>query len=486
MAAIGVGIGIGFGASAQGFDWYVDSVNGSDSNDGKTIAAPLKSIATLLAKTITSGQRIGLARGSSWREQLTVPADGITVAAYGTGAKPLLDCSDIIAAGSWSKTAGYTYVYQVSVVIEQYPDQFMSLWEDDVRYTIAADLAACDSTAGTYYCADMSTSPATVYVHPADNSNPGTNGKKYEYPRRSQGVQCLFARCTISGLHTRRNLSNNGSLEVRKNCYVSDCLVSEGTKHNMLVNGGTVVSGVEVADAYYNGLSKVALVWNQDYGNDEDVTLINCYLHNTFDPAGDVGLYGHVNLGGHFGTVTIRGCRVENRYPLGGLDPATNVVVEGSTFVGQSNFAGEATLSDSTFTGLFRVISASHSTAKVTIRRCHVVSTGSNPLAYDCAIYADSDGIVFDVQDSTIIGAPGTTADDTINMFSAAGTVTLTSRNNVFKNYAHFYLIDGSTYTVDSDYNDFQAPIIGWFRLTWAWTTIAQWQALGHDVHSTY
>ena len=66
------------------FDWYADSVNGDDNATGKSSAQALKTIAALLSKPITAGQRIGLRRGSTWREELIIPANNIEVYAYGS------------------------------------------------------------------------------------------------------------------------------------------------------------------------------------------------------------------------------------------------------------------------------------------------------------------------------------------------------------------------------------------------------------------
>src|SRR5215469_11375809 len=87
-------------------NWYVDSAHGKDTNSGKDINHPFKTIARLLASKITSGQTIALKAGSHWRETLTVPAANVTVAAYGNGQKPLLDGSDVVASALWSKIPG--------------------------------------------------------------------------------------------------------------------------------------------------------------------------------------------------------------------------------------------------------------------------------------------------------------------------------------------------------------------------------------------
>ncbi|HVX66117.1 MAG TPA: hypothetical protein VHA11_05935, partial [Bryobacteraceae bacterium] len=86
--------------------WYVDSVLGDDANSGTGPQSALRTIAALEAR-IAEGDRVGLARGSAWREQFTLPAGRVEVVAYGTGAKPLLDCSDPVGAEAWSQAPGY-------------------------------------------------------------------------------------------------------------------------------------------------------------------------------------------------------------------------------------------------------------------------------------------------------------------------------------------------------------------------------------------
>ena len=88
-------------------DYYVDAVNGDDDNDG-TIEHPWKTIDRINRWTFEPGSNIYFKRGCTWREQLTVPSSGsaglpITFGAYGSGAAPIIDGSDLIAPGaSWT------------------------------------------------------------------------------------------------------------------------------------------------------------------------------------------------------------------------------------------------------------------------------------------------------------------------------------------------------------------------------------------------
>jgi hypothetical protein len=87
------------------FDLYVNSVSGSDSYGGKTTAGPLATLAAALA-VAKPGMRIGVARGSTFREAVTTIPNGATVSAYGSGNKPKLLGSTAVTSAAWANVAG--------------------------------------------------------------------------------------------------------------------------------------------------------------------------------------------------------------------------------------------------------------------------------------------------------------------------------------------------------------------------------------------
>jgi parallel beta-helix repeat protein len=96
------------GGDGESFTYYVDFANGSDANAG-TQARPWKSIAKVNSTTLMPGQSVGFKRGGTWRETLRPGQSGearspITFGAYGSGARPVITGSDLIAAG-WSQTS---------------------------------------------------------------------------------------------------------------------------------------------------------------------------------------------------------------------------------------------------------------------------------------------------------------------------------------------------------------------------------------------
>jgi len=89
--------------------YYVDQTLGSDSNAG-TRQLPFKTVAKVNTLSPTAGQRVAFKRAETWRETLTVPTSGtaglpITFAAYGSGAKPVIDGYPL-PAGIAAETGG--------------------------------------------------------------------------------------------------------------------------------------------------------------------------------------------------------------------------------------------------------------------------------------------------------------------------------------------------------------------------------------------
>lgn len=232
----------GFGG--RRFTYYVDSVSGSDANDGLTADTAFQTIGKLNTTLSSdySGQRIGLARGGYWREQLGSSANtsaNVVIGAYGAGQLPVLDAADVASSAGWAKTATYTNVYDRTWSHAASVNSALSVWEDGVRLRWVASAALCDATPGTYYCAKVAGATTTVYLHASDSSDPTASGKTYEIATRDYGI-CAGAGGTnwnISDVRTKRNAHDNGSLVVMApNSVVQRCIAEDGTKHNVYIS----------------------------------------------------------------------------------------------------------------------------------------------------------------------------------------------------------------------------------------------------------
>gem|GEM_PF-1249474 len=98
--------------------YYVDSVDGSDSNTGTSTGQAWKTIAKVNSSAFLLNDRILFKRGGVWREQLNIPSSGIvnfpiTFDAYGTGSSPVISGADVVTG--WSQYSGNIYVADVGV-----------------------------------------------------------------------------------------------------------------------------------------------------------------------------------------------------------------------------------------------------------------------------------------------------------------------------------------------------------------------------------
>lgn len=319
---------------------YVDSVNGDDANSGISPDRPLATLSAaeaLLADDVV----VMLARGSTWREQLTIAQDGVTVAAYGSGARPVLDCSTPQANGSFTKTVGRTNVYQVDVVTNYQAGHqgFIRVWEDDISLIIAADLAGCDATPGSYYVADHQQANITVYVHASDGSSIISNGKTYDVAVRQSGVFAYdAAKTSIVGLHCRRNYGLGGSVKAGPYTELVDCIFEDGNQHNCYVGAGSNVIGCTFVDAYWNSTATM-LVINENTPNGEDSLIKNCtFKFSDYNaPRNPNTGYAncHHNVSSNFGTITVQGCKFQDLACVrpGEFNHADTVVFENCTWI---------------------------------------------------------------------------------------------------------------------------------------------------------
>lgn len=248
-----------------GFDYFIDSVAGSDANDGRS---PATAKQTLGSVTLTTGIKIGLARGSKWREQIggyiTLP-DFVTIGAYGTGMMPAIDASDV--STGWTKTAGKTSVYQADLPVSA-TGQFLRMYENNVLLKWVADTTACDAAPGTYYCATTTgAATTTVFVNTSDSTNPASNGKVYEHTNRPFGIMSNTATgWTVTNIRTKRNLHTDGSLVLCVAGTARGCIAEDGGKHSIWVGD--------------NGLAEDCIAHKTDYTDRTGSTMFISYTVN--------------------------------------------------------------------------------------------------------------------------------------------------------------------------------------------------------------
>ena len=265
---------------SKGTDYYVDSVGGSDSNDGKTLATPFQTIAKLLSVPPGAYDRINLKKDSYWREEITVPADYMTIQSYGSGTnRPIQDCTDVIAAATWAPHSGTCYK-AVGIPLDgsgSHPT-WVSAWDNTTRMLRATSLANCIATVGTYWPSNDQANPTfDLYVNLSDGSDPRINGRVVSYTKRATGITGYTrSYVTVKGIETRRNLGSDGSLVGWRSWRIDDCMFRDGQKHNAYLGDGTYISNTTAQDAYFAGVSLAMFVNYEGTPVGLGVTYENC------------------------------------------------------------------------------------------------------------------------------------------------------------------------------------------------------------------
>jgi hypothetical protein len=230
--------------------FYVDSVNGNDANDGLSAATAKQTIAGLSALTIPAGKRVGMARGSYWREEY-YPTTAVDVIDYGTGALPILDGANVIDPGAFSASlhadAGGV-VYETTLTRDPAAyyvnsDTYM-IWEDGEWLVRKTSVAAVAATPGTFYLPNpdaQTGASALAYVHPFGSTNPTSDGKVYEATIRPVGLEMgAIDGSLVRGVECRRGMGGYGTLPMRADADMRQALLSKGGKHNTVVKSGVL------------------------------------------------------------------------------------------------------------------------------------------------------------------------------------------------------------------------------------------------------
>lgn len=261
------------------YNYYVDSVNGSDSNPGTSPALAFQNITAL--PTITAGKTVALADNSYWRQQLTINAANVTVTNYGSGALPILDGSDIIPNANFTKTAGYSNVYNTATTtfLMGGASAWVNMWETGAPgdnatgqfLANATSIASVDSTACSYYIPTMTSSfmptAEPMYIHSCDGSSPITNGYKYEFANRAAGLLMTGLAGNVSNIEGRKSAGNDGPLafEGDGNSYVINGVIArDGGKHNLRASGGSIVENSVLIDEYYPAVGGLLVFFDQN------------------------------------------------------------------------------------------------------------------------------------------------------------------------------------------------------------------------------
>lgn len=258
--------------------YYVDAVNGSDDNDGKTTSTALKSIRAAFSKGAVT---VYLMEGhynyplSAGHGDQYVANRDMNIIAY-NGADVQVSTA---AEGTWTKTNGYTNVYEMTPNIdsEQTNKKIYSVYDattpdangDYTEYTVKTTIDDVEATAGSWY---YNSTDGKVYVHTANSADPSTlDIRAYHYVAniRTQAENTLYIEgIDFEGGRAGAVEANRGCVVAAKNCtfkyasgnggfcsvgavtYAQNCVSAhneaDGFNYHYHSSSGTLAYGVEI------------------------------------------------------------------------------------------------------------------------------------------------------------------------------------------------------------------------------------------------
>jgi hypothetical protein len=435
---------------------------------------------------LTTGSRVGLRAGSSWYEEVVMPAASETWASYGAGARPIISGMTAIPAALWSKTGGLTNVYQAVVQVNT-AGQWIGFREAGTRLTRKGTSTLVDGTAGSYAVSGSSTTAdlggfVTIYVYPTAGGSPGSNGLTYQYTQRGTGVT-MSASSALIGIETIDQLSLAGSLTLGTGATAINCAALSGNKHNVYMGANSVINGGTFSDAAYgynNDQGKYLIVWNGNGTGAETFAILNATITGNGPTDGNGGIEGHSNNGASFASVLVQNVTISNiQTALGLANVLTYVARNVTAITNVTNGIGDG------------------SVTSMLIDACDI-ETGARAIDH----YV---GGSLTIQNSTIRAATdlpvrfvGTAATVTVsgstitsiagNAFSSFGATGMTYNvtHTVLTMPSNPYNLGTSPAASTFDYNTYNC--VGW-PVTNAWwpgsLAWAAWQSSAQDTHST-
>jgi len=237
--------------SANATSYYVKSSGGNDANTGLSDSQAWSTISKVNGFTFASGDTIYFKRGSTWREQLVVPASNLTFDAYGSGSStnPTIKASEIVTG--WADQTGNVW----KATVETEPKYTGSVYFDGAYGQKVANVGALA------VAKDWVWDTGELYTYAA--SDPDALYTAIEVGKRDTAIY-MNGKNNVKLKHLTTN-STNGTNQSSIYIYDSD--------------------SVEVDTVTVNDTQRGILVWASDSAYIHDSTLTDCEI--CFSSGGD-------------------------------------------------------------------------------------------------------------------------------------------------------------------------------------------------------
>jgi hypothetical protein len=272
-------------------NFYVDSVDGLDTNSGTSRVAPFKTL-TKLNTLLISGSVVYLNNGSTFYDFIDKTVDNVLISTYGTGNKPVIDCSDPILASAFSKTAGQTNVYESTITLPNNSKIMGNIYYNDLAVKQVTSIALVDAESNTAFVADWTAASTTLYVNKGGSAP--IDGE-YRYSAREHGIDLIGNSNEIFGVICKKNANQDGSIKMSGlNVSARKTEMNDGCRHSAYFQASCYLDSLIFKGAR-NDLEGSAntLVVNEPNVAGKSYITTDC----TFDGDGDPRVTGPQNHG---------------------------------------------------------------------------------------------------------------------------------------------------------------------------------------------
>lgn len=370
---------------SSGVSFYVDNTGGNDANAGTSSGAPWKTLAKV-ETSATAGSTVYFKRGETWTLQggthpgidtlqdsmLVIPASGITLAAYGSGALPVFDCG-----------ATYRVAVIVDAGITNTHTTFLKLYNGTGGVPMTGALYETLSNGGTNWLEDC-----WMDKHDIDTcvGNQGTG-------------RLVMSRCTISRAADEGFTMHNGS------ATITSCVFSNNSAAmNFSGTGMQMTCNDSVFAENGDGVTSSSSLGDICSLSDGTFTFNRCLFRGRAD-GGDIRFYE----GSTGETTTFNYCVFNNRTGAS-LSKGALVIESGCTAVfnncdfrgnsgadgraGQFLSTGAVTFNNSIFDYWWRILRTGGTVAE---DHCIFHSVGTNDFDTDTNQVSTGDPLFVDV-----------------------------------------------------------------------------------------
>lgn len=300
---------------SSGATYYVDSLNGVDSNPGTSPTWAWRTIAKVNLTTFRPGDAILFRRGREWREQLIVSCSGregrpITYASYGQASrKPLINGADIYNDNQWDHTGA-------------------NLWSKPNHLAFDIEFAVGDRAKNKF----IVTIDGTRYMPVAGVDD--LREHTYAYDSGTNRLHVFLA--DDPGDHVTESATRYQSIVIKKQCHITlrDLEVMNSVFDNIYVVDGCKHVTVENVESHHAG-TRGMFIAGEDLAVDEQgwadsIRIEQCAFYSNGircdTAANDIGMTRNARR------ITIRNCIL--------YGDGENWGVDGILFSGSSHGAG--------------------------------------------------------------------------------------------------------------------------------------------------